>query len=236
MKRRALLVGAVLGTPLARGSAIDRLPWLPEAKMDIELAAQKSLKFLFVLWCLACSSLATAMYVDGESGLDYNYHRSYRPSDGRYTQPDPSGLAGGWDRFGYVDGNPLTYTDPFGLSKVHQSDGVTFHSYPGPQAGGREHARQGPGESYHLHLRDRDGREARLSSETWKPLTPEDKRIFDSSKDMRRACDNLTDGEKKFIGRVNREVFHRGAPTERQLMRLLQMRPNGGGNGIRGTE
>jgi RHS repeat-associated protein len=28
-------------------------------------------------------------YFDKESGLHYNWHRSYRPGDGRYTQPDP---------------------------------------------------------------------------------------------------------------------------------------------------
>jgi RHS repeat-associated protein len=196
----------------------------------------KYLKIVCAAWCLAFSSLATAMYFDGESGLNYNGHRSYRPSDGRYTQPDPIGLDGGWNLFGYVDGDPLTYTDPSGLIKIHQGDGVTFHSFPGPQAGGREHARQGPGESYHLHLRDKEGREARLSSETWKPLTAEDRRIFESSREMRTACENLTNGEKKFLDRVNREIFHRGAPNERQLMRLIQMRSLGGGRGIRGTE
>ena len=76
----------------------------------------KSLRFVFALLCLACSSLATAMYFDGESGLDYNYYRSYRPSDGRYTQPDPVGLRGGPSRFLYAAGDPLTRVDPFGLA------------------------------------------------------------------------------------------------------------------------
>ncbi len=43
-------------------------------------------------------------YFDVESNLNYNYLRSYRPADGRYTQPDPIGLAGGWNRLGYVGG------------------------------------------------------------------------------------------------------------------------------------
>jgi RHS repeat-associated protein len=55
---------------------------------------------------------------DVESGLFYNYFRSYDPKQGRYSQSDPIGLAGGWNRFGYVGGNPLKYTDPYGLQKT----------------------------------------------------------------------------------------------------------------------
>jgi RHS repeat-associated protein len=54
-------------------------------------------------------------YADSETGFFYNYFRSYQPNQGRYTQNDPIGLAGGWNRYQYVEGNPLTYTDPLGL-------------------------------------------------------------------------------------------------------------------------
>jgi RHS repeat-associated protein len=43
-------------------------------------------------------------YADEESGLFYNYFRSYDARTGRYTQPDPIGLDGGWNRLGYVGG------------------------------------------------------------------------------------------------------------------------------------
>ncbi len=54
-------------------------------------------------------------YFDKETNLHYNYFRTYAPDMGRYTQGDPIGLEGGWNRFGYVGGNPLRYADPKGL-------------------------------------------------------------------------------------------------------------------------
>ena len=54
-------------------------------------------------------------YFDREANLSYNYHRSYDARTGRYTQADPIGLEGGWNRFAYVEGNPLGLVDPEGL-------------------------------------------------------------------------------------------------------------------------
>ncbi len=52
---------------------------------------------------------------DEETGLSYNLHRYYDAATGRYMQADPIGLEGGWNRFGYVGGNPLNFIDPKGL-------------------------------------------------------------------------------------------------------------------------
>ena len=51
-------------------------------------------------------------YADEEAGQFYNYFRNYQPNQGRYTQNDPIGLAGGLNRYAYVDGSPLIYSDP----------------------------------------------------------------------------------------------------------------------------
>jgi murein DD-endopeptidase MepM/ murein hydrolase activator NlpD len=42
-------------------------------------------------------------------------NRYYDPATGRFTQPDPIGLAGGLNLYGYADGDPINKSDPFGL-------------------------------------------------------------------------------------------------------------------------
>jgi RHS repeat-associated protein len=54
-------------------------------------------------------------YFDQESGLNYNGNRYYDPSVGRYTRPDPVGLTGGMNRYGYVQNDPVNFIDPRGL-------------------------------------------------------------------------------------------------------------------------
>ncbi|MDO5681145.1 MAG: RHS repeat-associated core domain-containing protein, partial [Pelistega sp.] len=43
----------------------------------------------------------------------YNTFRYFDPSLGRFTQPDPIGLAGGWNLYQYAP-NPLSWVDPWG--------------------------------------------------------------------------------------------------------------------------
>src|SRR6266542_6501878 len=50
------------------------------------------------------------------SDLYQNVFRWYRAGWGRYTQPDPIGLAGGINIYGYASSNPLRYVDPMGLA------------------------------------------------------------------------------------------------------------------------
>ena len=54
-------------------------------------------------------------YLDRETGLHYNTFRYYDPDTGRFTQPDPIGLAGGYNLYQYAL-NGLTWIDPWGLT------------------------------------------------------------------------------------------------------------------------
>ena len=49
------------------------------------------------------------------TGYIYQRNRYLDPNTGRFTQEDPIGLAGGLNVYGYSGGDPVNYSDPFGL-------------------------------------------------------------------------------------------------------------------------
>ncbi len=51
----------------------------------------------------------------GDAGLLYRRNRFFDPASGRFTQEDPIGLAGGLNLYGFAGGDPVTFSDPFGL-------------------------------------------------------------------------------------------------------------------------
>jgi RHS repeat-associated protein len=56
------------------------------------------------------------------SGMIYMRNRYYDPGTGRFTQRDPIGLAGGMNQYGYAGGDPVNYSDPFGLDGCEKND------------------------------------------------------------------------------------------------------------------
>jgi hypothetical protein len=50
------------------------------------------------------------------SGQQYMRNRYYNPQTGQFTQPDPIGLAGGLNSYGFAAGDPVSYSDPYGLA------------------------------------------------------------------------------------------------------------------------
>ncbi|MGH7625427.1 MAG: RHS repeat-associated core domain-containing protein, partial [Gemmatimonadaceae bacterium] len=49
------------------------------------------------------------------TGTYYRRNRSYDPNTARFTQEDPLGLAGGLNVYGFNGGDPVNFSDPFGL-------------------------------------------------------------------------------------------------------------------------
>jgi RHS repeat-associated protein len=57
--------------------------------------------------------------VDGmrdPTGQIYMRNHYYDPATGQFTQPDPIGIAGGLNAYGFAAGDPVSYADSYGLS------------------------------------------------------------------------------------------------------------------------
>jgi RHS repeat-associated protein len=89
------------------------------------------------------------------SGFLYRRNRYYDPMAGRFTQPDPIGLAGGINLYGFAGGDPANFADPFGLQhcdpppqqgevceplKEYEHRPGKVGEYGAPRVGGRKHA------------------------------------------------------------------------------------------------
>ncbi|WP_321573075.1 RHS repeat domain-containing protein, partial [Hafnia alvei] len=79
----------------------------------------------------SCRLRFPGQYEDDESGLFYNRYRYYDGDTGQYVSPDPIGLAGGVNPYGYVS-NPLRWLDPLGLCKADVENKDLLHFDPKP--------------------------------------------------------------------------------------------------------
>jgi RHS repeat-associated protein len=62
------------------------------------------------------------------SGLDYMRNRWYEPRQGRFSQPDPIGLEGGTNLYGYVANAPALFVDPSGLAPLSPNVPISWSS------------------------------------------------------------------------------------------------------------
>jgi RHS repeat-associated protein len=73
------------------------------------------------------------------TGTFYRRNRSYDPNTARFTQEDPIGLAGGMNLYGFAAGDPVSYSDPFGLCPPEDNNLTTctgFWTVTGALLGG----------------------------------------------------------------------------------------------------
>jgi len=97
-----------LGTPQKASDGKGKIVWsmramaFGEISIDPDSVIENPLRY-------------PGQYYDKETNTHYNYFRSYEPHNGRYTQVDPIGLAGGVNSYLYVRGRSLRDVDFFGL-------------------------------------------------------------------------------------------------------------------------
>ncbi|MFS3861204.1 RHS repeat domain-containing protein [Proteus mirabilis] len=76
-----------------------------------------------------CPFRFAGQYEDEESGLYYNRFRYYDRETGQYLSPDPIGLLGGFNPYGYVH-CPTGYIDPFGLCGTSKLNNASVENNP----------------------------------------------------------------------------------------------------------
>jgi len=73
----------------------------------------------------------------------YMRNRYYDPKAGRFTQEDPIGLAGGMNLYGFAGGDPVNFSDPFGLWPCCVEGGVMLAAArDNPMTRAKEHQDQ----------------------------------------------------------------------------------------------
>ena len=75
-------------------------------------------------------------------GQMYMRNRYYDPATGQFTQTDSIGIAGGLNTYGFAGGDPVTYSDPYGLCKQRTGIGRVLNLFDKPCSSRDEAARR----------------------------------------------------------------------------------------------
>lgn len=103
-------------------------------------------------------------YADEETGLCYTRYRYFDPETGRFCSPDPLGLHGGTNLFGW-DGSPVNDIDPLGLSKfVFRGDDGYSSGDPIGVPLGSDQANNAAIQKPWDHVQDRDKGDSKFTS------------------------------------------------------------------------
>jgi RHS repeat-associated protein len=60
----------------------------------------------------------------GTTGMLYRRNRYFDTKSGRFTQEDPTGIATGLNAYGFAEGDPVNFSDPFGLCRNPRATGL----------------------------------------------------------------------------------------------------------------
>jgi hypothetical protein len=57
----------------------------------------------------------------GTTGMLYRRNRYFDTKSGRFTQEDPTGIATGLNAYGFAEGDPVNFSDPYGLCPLEKT-------------------------------------------------------------------------------------------------------------------
>jgi RHS repeat-associated protein len=103
-----------------------------ETRVWGKICASRRLAIVAALQVRVAAKENAHLYDGGASGASYyNYFRDFDPLIGRYIESDPLGLAAGLDTYTYVEGAPLSFSDPDGLDRWGDQPGFGWEMKPG---------------------------------------------------------------------------------------------------------
>ncbi len=148
-------------------------------------------------------------YLDRETGLHFNTFRFYDPDVGRFTTPDPIGLAGGFNLYQYAP-NPIGWVDPWGWEVCRLSTSQKRAMGPAPKGMVKPH--------YHHIVREK-------APKSWKAQNQ--KYITDSQKILAKHKIGLNNDPRNFTWAQNGGGNHSIA-SAKKVYEVLQKADVGG--------